>query len=75
MQKSTVLHPPKAWERFSDNVYSIVKRTHLENFFQDINKLHQNIKFTLEKESNRELAFLDTLLKRDNREISVSVYR
>ena len=29
----------------------------------------------MEKESNRELAFLDTLLKRDNREISVSVYR
>ena len=29
----------------------------------------------MEKESNRELAFLDTLLKRDNREISVLVYR
>ena len=27
------LHPPKFWERFVDNVYSILKRTHLENFF------------------------------------------
>ena len=35
----------------------------------------QNIKFTMEEESNGELAFLDTLLKRNNGEISVLVYR
>ena len=40
---STALHPPKVWERFVDDVYSIVKRTHLENFFHHINNLHQNI--------------------------------
>ena len=28
----TALHPPKVWERFADDVYSIVKRTHFENF-------------------------------------------
>ena len=63
------------WERFVDDVYSILKRTHLENFFHHINNLHQNIKFTMEEESNGELAFLDTLLKRNNGEISVLVYR
>ena len=72
---TTALHPPKVWERFVDDVYSILKRTHLENFFHHINNLHQNIKFTMEKESNGELAFLDTLLKRNNGEISVLVYR
>ena len=72
---STALHSPKVWERFVDNVYSILKRTHLENIFQHINNLHQNIKFTMEEESNGELAFLDTLLKWDNGEISVLVYR
>ena len=72
---STALHPPKVWERFVDDVYSILKRTHLENFFHHINNLHQNIKFTMEEESNGELAFLDTLLKRNNGEISVLVYR
>ena len=72
---STALHPPKVWERFADDVYSIVKRTQLENFFHHINNLHQNIKFTMEEESNGELAFLDTLLKRNNGEISVLVYR
>ena len=48
---------------------------HLENFFYYINNLDQNIKFTMEKESNGELAFLDTLLKKNNGEISVLVYR
>ena len=69
------LHPPKVWERFVDDVYSILKRKHLKNFFYHINNLHQNDKFTMEEESNGELAFLDTLLKRNNGEISVLVYR
>ena len=70
------LHPPKVcWEQFVDDVGSIFKRTHLENLFHDINNLHQNIKFTLEEERNGELAFLDILLKRNNGEIYVLVYR
>ena len=72
---STPLQPPNVWERFVDDIYSIVKRKQLENFFYRINNLHQNIKFTMEEESNGELAFLDTLLKRNNREISVLIYR
>ena len=72
---TTALHSLKVWERFADDVYSILKRTHLENFFHHINNLHQNIKFIMEKESNGELAFLDTLLKRNNGEISVLVYK
>ena len=70
---STALHPPKVRERFVDDVYSTVKRTHLENVFHHIKNLHQNIKFTMEEKSNGELAFLDTLLKRNNGEISVLI--
>ena len=40
-----------------------------------INDLHQNIKFTVKEEINEELAFLDTLLIRNNGEISVLVNR
>ena len=72
---STALHPPKVWQQFNDDAYSILKRTHLENFFQNIKNLYQNVKFTIEEGSNGELAFLDTLLKRNNRKISVLVYR
>ena len=59
---TTALHPPKVWGQFVDDVCSILKRTHLENFFHHINNLYQNIKFTVEEERNGELAFLDTLL-------------
>ena len=69
------LHPLKVWEWFVDDVYSILKRRHLENFFHYINNCHQIIKFTMEEESNGELTFLDTLLKRNNGEISLLVYR
>ena len=72
---TTALHPAKVWERFVDDVYSILKCTHLENFFHHINNLHQNIKFTMEEETNWQLAFLGTLLKRNNWEISVLVYK
>ena len=72
---TTVLHPPKVWERFADNVFSILKRTHLENLFHRINNLYQNIKFTMEEESNGELAFLDALLKQNYGGISVLVYK
>ena len=69
------LHPAKVWERLFDGVYSILKRTHLANFFYHINNLYQNIKFIMEEESNEKLAFLDTLLKQNNQKISALVYR
>ena len=66
---TTALQPPNVWERFVDDVYSVFKCTHLENFFHHINTLYQNIKFIMEEESNGELTFLDTLLERNNGEI------
>ena len=42
---TTSLHPPKVWEQFFDDVYSILKCTPLENFFHHINNLHQNINY------------------------------
>ena len=64
----------KVLERFVDDVYSIIKRMHLENFFNHIKNLHQNIKFIMEKERNGELLFLDILLKFNNRNIPAMVH-
>ena len=72
---TTPPHPPKAWERFADDTYSIPKRTHPEILFHHINNLHQDVNVNMEEESNRELAFLDTPLKRNNGEISLLAYR
>ena len=71
----TTLYTPKVCERFFDDVYSIHKRTHLENLFHHINNLHQIINFTMEEGTNGELAFTDTLLKQNNGKIPVLVYR
>ena len=71
----TALHTLKVREQFVNDICSILKHTHLEDFLHHINNLHQNIKFTMEEESNGELTFLDTLSKRNNGEISVLVYR
>ena len=72
---STALYPPKIWEQFVNDIYSIFKRKHLENFFHGINNIYLNITFLTEEGNNGELAFLDTLLKRNNGKISVLVHR
>ena len=47
------------WGRIADDVYSIPKGTHLENFFHHMNTLHHNIRFSKEEKSNGEVEFLD----------------
>ena len=72
---STALHPLKVWKRFVDDVFFILKGTHLENFFHHIDNLYQNIKYTMKKVIYGQLAFLETLLKRSIGDISALVYR
>ena len=45
-----------------------------ENFFEFLNCQHKNIKFTLEKESNTFLSFLDILIKIEKNRFSTSLY-
>ena len=72
---SAGLNHQEVWEQFADEVYSILKHTHLENVFHHISNLHENIKFTMKEESNGELAFLDSSLKLNNGQIFVLGYR
>ena len=60
------LHSWNVREGFADDNYSILKGTYLENFFNYINNIYQNIKFILEECSNVKLAFRDPLLERNN---------
>ena len=60
------LHSWNVREGFADDNYSILKGTYLENFFNYINNIYQNINFILEECSNVKLAFRDPLLKRNN---------
>ena len=55
-----------------DNSF-ILKNRQLEKFYHHINILYQNIKFTMGEESNKELEFLDILLKHNNDNV-ISLY-
>ena len=46
-----------------------------ENVFELLNCWHKNIKFFIEKESNKFLSFLDILIKNEENRFSTSVYR
>ena len=73
---TTTSHPPKVWERHVDDVFSIIRKSNLHDFFQQINSLHPKTKFTMETEQNSQIPFLDTLIQRNSdNNISVRVYR
>ena len=73
---TTTSHPPKVWGHHVDDVFSIIRKSNLHDFFQHINSLHPKTKFTLETEENSQLPFLDTLIQRNrDNTISVRVYR
>ena len=46
-----------------------------ENFFEFLNCFHKNITFTLEKEGNKFLSFLDIIIKNEGNRFPTSVYR
>ena len=46
-----------------------------ENFFKYLNSKHPNIKFTMEKETNKFLPFLDVLVKNEGRTFTTFVCR
>ena len=73
---TTTSHPPKVWKCHVDDVFSIIRKSNLHDFFQHINSLHPKTKFTKETEENSQLPFLDTLIQRNRHNtISVRVYR
>ena len=57
---STAPHPPGLWYRYVDDTHTKQKKKYVEEFTEHINNIDTHIKFTIEKEENGTLAFLDT---------------
>ena len=52
-------HPPKFYKRYVDDSNMInIKERFADGFINHLNEQDENIKFTIEKEENRELALL-----------------
>ncbi len=72
--QSTV--PPKKWFRYVDDIFAIIKKHALTNFFNLLNSIDPHINFTTEHELNGKLSFLDTLIiTRNNGSLFINVYR
>ena len=64
------------WFRFVDDSFGIWDtRFNIENFLQELNSLVPTIKFTLEKENNGCLNFLDTCIVRKGTELKIKIHR
>ena len=64
------------YKRYVDDIFCMFRtEKDVENLFEFCNCQHQNIKFTLEKENNEFLSFLDIVIKNEGNRLSVSVYR
>ena len=49
-----------SWFRFVDDVFAIIKRAATEHFLEHLNRQNNAIQFTIEREKNGELPFMDT---------------
>ena len=67
----------KTWLRYVDDIFVIIKsKDEADKILEFLNSLHKTIKFTMEKQLNDSLNFLDVKLTRNmDGSISTSTYR
>ena len=64
------------WFRYVDDILGIIpENTNIENKLRMLNNVNSNIQFTVEKEENNKLPFLDTIIHKTHEGIKFSVYR
>ena len=67
---------PRVWLRYVDDIWSNPKQSEEDQFFEHLNKVDKNIKFTQEREKEKQLPYLDSLTKvESDKSISTRVYR
>ena len=67
---------PRLWLRYVDDTFVVLNKNEQDRFFQHINDLDTNIKFTQEECNDNKLAFLDCLIKVDSDgKLNSTVYR
>lgn len=66
-----------SWHRYVDDVFCIWKGTYrqLDSFLKLLNSIDNNINFTVEKEINQSLNFLDLTITRCSNKLNFNVYR
>ena len=71
----TTLHnPPSFWLRYVHDMFCILSKDHTNDFHSYLNSICLHIQFTIEKEHNFSLPFLDVLIKRHSRNGSITTH-
>ena len=73
---STYPNPPKFWKRYVDDTCCALRSDTVQDFHRHLNTIEDTIQFTLEREAQAQLAFLDVLILRNpDKTIDTTVYR
>ena len=68
--------PPHFWTRYVDDTCCALRTDSVENFHCHLNSIEPSIQFTVEAESEGQLAFLDVLISRNpDGSMDTTVYR
>ena len=67
---------PSFWKRFVDDVIATVSQNEIVVLLQHLNSIKPSIQFTVERETDRKLPFLDTYVQRTtDGKLGTVVYR
>ncbi|KAL9971531.1 hypothetical protein ACROYT_G017705 [Oculina patagonica] len=73
---STSLSQPCFWKRYVDDVCAAVKSNLVLTLQNHLNSIEPSIQFTVERETERKISFLDvTVCRQDDGQLSTKVYR
>ena len=67
---------PKLYKRYVDDLFMLTGSSEeADRYFTSLKASHPSINFTMEKETNNKLAFLDILIIRENGRFKTEIYR
>ncbi|XP_068756578.1 uncharacterized protein [Montipora capricornis] len=73
---TTLTNQPLFWKRFVDDVSTTTKFDSTQTFLEHLNSIEPCIKFTVERESEGKIAFLDTMVHhQEDGRLTTTVYR
>ena len=76
MSDCPIDYKPISYRRYVDDTFLLFSsELHVTKFLNYMNSKHRNIKFTVEREENNSLSFLDIKIFRDGGKFQTSVYR
>ena len=70
----TIRGNAKLFARYMDDIIREIKRAKIDKKLEEINSLHENLKFTIEREEKGTLPFLDMLIIHDKNRLSSTWY-